>query len=135
MGRKYNPLITLIKEDFLNINQQSRNNTALKSYTSNSERTTKQPKNGFYELGIAPSLIKAINRLKFEAPTPIQQEAIPVGIQGDDIIALAQTGSGKTLAFGIPMLQRLSKSKKGIGLVFSSYPRIGNSSGRITKNY
>ncbi len=101
----------------MNINQQSRNNTALESYTSNSERTTKQPKNGFYELGIAPSLIKAINRLKFEAPTPIQQEAIPVGIQGDDIIALAQTGSGKTLAFGIPMLQRLSESKKGIGLV------------------
>ena len=78
---------------------------------------TKQSGNGFYELGIAPNLIKAINRLKFKTPTPIQEESIPVGIQGADIIAIAQTGSGKTLAFGIPMLQRLSKTKRGAGLV------------------
>ncbi|MDH3890539.1 MAG: DEAD/DEAH box helicase [candidate division Zixibacteria bacterium] len=61
--------------------------------------------------------MKAIDRLNFERPTPIQKESIPIGIRGDDIIAVAQTGSGKTLAFGIPMLQRLSKSKRGTGLV------------------
>ncbi len=71
----------------------------------------------FKELGIASNLLKNIERLKFTSPTPIQSEAIPLGIQGADIIAIAQTGSGKTLAFGIPMLQRLSKSKKGTGLV------------------
>lgn len=82
-----------------------------------SVRTTKKSQNGFDDLGIAPSLLKAVGRLNFENPTPIQKDAIPAGIQGDDIIAIAQTGSGKTLAFGIPMLQRLSKSKRGIGLV------------------
>ncbi len=99
----------------MNIKQQS-NNTALESYDSKSEKTM-QSQNGFDDLGIAPSLLKAINRLKFEKPTPIQEEAIPVAIQGEDVIALAQTGSGKTLAFGIPLLQRLSKSKKGTGLI------------------
>ncbi len=100
----------------MNINQQSQN-PALDSFDRKSVRTTGQPKNGFSELGIAPSLLKAINRLKFKTPTPIQMESIPVGISGDDIIALAQTGSGKTMAYGIPMLQRLSKSKKGTSLV------------------
>jgi ATP-dependent RNA helicase RhlE len=71
----------------------------------------------FQDLGITPKLMKEINRLGFETPTPIQKSAIPVGIDGDDIIAIARTGSGKTLAFGVPMLQRLAKSKRGIGLV------------------
>ena len=61
--------------------------------------------------------MKAVDQLHFDNPTPIQIAAIPAGLQGDDIIAIAQTGSGKTLAFGIPMLQRLSKIKRGTGLV------------------
>ncbi len=73
--------------------------------------------NGFQDLGISSNLLKEINRLGFETPTPIQNKAIPVGIDGEDIIAIARTGSGKTLAFGIPMLQRLSNSKRGVGLV------------------
>ena len=77
----------------------------------------KQAENGFYGLGIAPSLIKEIDRFNFANPTPIQKEAIPAGIRGDDIIAIARTGSGKTIAYGVPMLQRLSKTKKGAGLV------------------
>ncbi len=100
----------------MNINQQS-HNAALNSYESKSENNTKHSQNGFSDLGIAPSILKAINRLRFENPTPIQKESIPVAIQGDDLIALAQTGSGKTLAFGIPMLQRLAKSKRATGLV------------------
>ena len=71
---------------------------------------------GFLGLGIAPGLIEAIDRLKFTEPTPIQRRSIPLGIDGDDLIAIAQTGTGKTLAFGIPMLQRLA-SLKGKGLV------------------
>ncbi len=100
----------------MNFNQQS-HHTALESYIRKSVRTTGRSHNGFDDLGIAPSLVKAIDRLNFEKPTPIQKDAIPVGIQGDDIIAIAQTGSGKTLAFGIPMLQRLSKGKRSMGLV------------------
>lgn len=71
---------------------------------------------GFGGLGIAPGLLAAIARLKFTEPTPIQHRAIPVGLRGKDLIAIAQTGTGKTLAFGIPMIQHLARLK-GRGLV------------------
>jgi len=71
---------------------------------------------GFGGLGIAPGLLVAIKRLKFTEPTPIQRRSIPVGLEGKDLIAIAQTGTGKTLAFGIPMIQRLAQLK-GRGLV------------------
>ncbi len=70
----------------------------------------------FGGLGIAPGLLAALARLKFTEPTPIQQRSIPVGMEGKDLIAIAQTGTGKTLAFGIPLLQRLAQLK-GRGLV------------------
>ena len=72
--------------------------------------------NGFYGLGIAPALLEKIEKLGFTTPTPIQQKAIPIAIEGKDIIGIAQTGTGKTLAFGIPMIQRLAQMKGG-GLV------------------
>jgi ATP-dependent RNA helicase RhlE len=76
-----------------------------------------QPINArFSELGIAPRLLEAIDRLKFTEPTPIQRGSIPVALSGKDLIGIAQTGTGKTLAFGIPMLQRLEQVK-GRGLV------------------
>lgn len=71
---------------------------------------------GFYGLGIAPGLLDILARLKFKTPTPIQQKAIPVAIEGKDIIGVAQTGTGKTLAFGIPMIQQLAQ-KRGRGLI------------------
>ena len=67
---------------------------------------------GFSSLGIAPALLETLTRLKFIVPTPIQQQVIPVAIQGKDIVGIAQTGTGKTLAFGIPMIQRLVQTKK-----------------------
>ncbi|MEI7542233.1 MAG: DEAD/DEAH box helicase [bacterium] len=73
--------------------------------------------NNFYGLGIAPGLIEVIEKLKFTTPTPIQLKAIPIGIEGKDIIGIAQTGTGKTLAFGIPMVQRLALTTKGKGLI------------------
>ncbi len=75
-----------------------------------------QPNSGFDGLGIAPNLIQALDRMKFYTPTPIQRQAIPVGIEGKDILGIAQTGTGKTAAFGIPMIQRLAQSG-GRGLV------------------
>ena len=71
---------------------------------------------GFGGLGIAPGLLAAIARLKFTEPTPIQRRSIPVGLEGKDLIGVAQTGTGKTLAFGVPMIQRLAQVK-GRGLV------------------
>ncbi|MEK9152429.1 MAG: DEAD/DEAH box helicase [Patescibacteria group bacterium] len=75
-----------------------------------------QPSGSFYGLGIAPKLLECLDRLKYTIPTPIQEKAIPIAIEGKDLIGIAQTGTGKTLAFGIPMLQRLAQVK-GKGLV------------------
>jgi len=77
---------------------------------------SEQQNSGFSGLGIAPTLLGKLAKLRFTQPTPIQQQAIPVAIQGKDIVGIAQTGTGKTLAFGIPMLQRLNQVK-GPGLV------------------
>lgn len=72
---------------------------------------------GFHGLGIAPALLEILGRLGLQEPTPIQSQAIPVAIEGNDIVGIAQTGTGKTLAFGVPMLQRLAQQKGGRGLV------------------
>ncbi|USN53594.1 MAG: DEAD/DEAH box helicase [Candidatus Nomurabacteria bacterium] len=71
---------------------------------------------GFYGLHVAPKFLDILARLNFTQPTPIQQKAIPLAIDGKDLIGIAQTGTGKTLAFGLPMLQNLSRVK-GQGLV------------------
>lgn len=71
---------------------------------------------GFYGLGIAPNLLDRLQKLKYTVPTPIQHRAIPIALQGSDLVGIAQTGTGKTLAFAIPMLQRLS-ALKGRGLI------------------
>ncbi len=70
----------------------------------------------FYGLGIAPGPLKVLDKLGFKIPTPIQYKAIPIAIEGKDIIGIAQTGTGKTIAFGIPLIQRLAQ-KKGKGLI------------------
>ncbi len=72
---------------------------------------------GFLGLGIAPGLLEVLARLSFTIPTPIQQKAIPIGVEGKDIIGIAQTGTGKTLAFGIPMVQRLAQTADDRGLI------------------
>jgi ATP-dependent RNA helicase RhlE len=82
----------------------------------NTEHYTPEKSAGFYGLGIAPRLLDILEQLGFKSPTPIQIQAIPVAIQGKDIVGIAQTGTGKTLAFGIPMLQRLNQIK-GQGLI------------------
>jgi len=70
----------------------------------------------FYGLGIAPQLLDALAQLKFKNPTPIQHKAIPIALEGKDLIGIAQTGTGKTIAFAVPMIQRLANTK-GRGLV------------------
>lgn len=62
--------------------------------------------NSFNEMGLAPELVRAVEELGFETPTPIQEKAIPVILNGtSDLVVLAQTGTGKTAAFGLPLLQ------------------------------
>jgi len=72
------------------------------------EEVESKPKfTSFNELKLIPELLEACQDMKFDKPTPIQAEAIPYGLEGRDIIGLAQTGSGKTAAFAIPILQAL----------------------------
>ena len=59
----------------------------------------------FAELGLSDDLLQAVHDLGYEAPSPIQEQTIPLLLQGQDVIGQAQTGSGKTAAFGLPMLQ------------------------------
>lgn len=67
----------------------------------------------FDELGLDERIVKAVTDMGFEAASPIQAQAIPVQMEGLDIIGQAQTGTGKTAAFGIPLLQKIDpKSKK-----------------------
>ncbi|KAL6903525.1 hypothetical protein ACP4OV_004338 [Aristida adscensionis] len=64
------------------------------------------------ELRLHPLLVKAMRRLGFKEPTPIQKSCFPAAAhQGKDVIGAAETGSGKTLAFGLPILQRLLEER------------------------
>lgn len=65
----------------------------------------------FDTLGLPEHLLQAIKQLGYEAPSPIQTEAIPVLLEGGDIVGQAQTGTGKTAAFALPMLARLDAKK------------------------
>ena len=61
----------------------------------------------FNELGLAPDLLKAISEQGYTTPTPIQAQAIPIVLSGQDLMGGAQTGTGKTAAFTLPLLQRI----------------------------
>jgi ATP-dependent RNA helicase DeaD len=63
----------------------------------------------FAELGLSELLLKGIEELGYERPTPIQEQTLEVLLAGRDVVAQAQTGTGKTAAFAIPILERLDK--------------------------
>jgi len=65
----------------------------------------------FEELNLAPAIIKAVLEQGYEAPTPIQAQAIPAVLEGHDLLGGAQTGTGKTAAFVLPMLHKLSQTE------------------------
>ena len=66
----------------------------------------------FNQLGLSKDLESGLEMMGFEEPTPIQKQAIPIILNGKDLIACAQTGTGKTAAFVLPLLSLLSKNKK-----------------------
>jgi len=61
----------------------------------------------FAELGLAPDILRALADMGYVTPTPIQEQVIPLALQGGDILGAAQTGTGKTAAFALPLIQRL----------------------------
>ena len=62
----------------------------------------------FDELNLAPAILRAVQEMGYTQPTPIQAQAIPLVLEGQDLLAGAQTGTGKTAGFTLPMLQLLS---------------------------
>lgn len=66
----------------------------------------------FEDLELDAKIMRAITDMGFEAASPIQGQAIPLELQGLDIIGQAQTGTGKTAAFGIPLLQKIDPKNK-----------------------
>ncbi|MFZ0475847.1 MAG: DEAD/DEAH box helicase [Halobacillus sp.] len=72
----------------------------------------------FNSLGLSNPILKSLDDMGFEETTPIQEQTIPLGLQGKDVIGQAQTGTGKTAAFGIPMLEKIDKQVKSVqGLI------------------
>src|SRR5262245_43521091 len=67
----------------------------------------------FNSLRLHPDLLRGTRELGFVRPTPIQTEAIPPALQGEDVLACAMTGSGKTAAFALPILHRLMGKARG----------------------
>src|SRR5690349_9096716 len=65
----------------------------------------------FSELGLSPATLQAVADTGYTTATPIQAEAIPVALQGRDVLGIAQTGTGKTAAFTLPMIDRLAAGR------------------------
>lgn len=65
----------------------------------------------FSELQLNANVLEALDAMRFDECTPIQEQAIPIILEGKDLIAVAQTGTGKTVAFLLPVLNKLSEGK------------------------
>ncbi len=72
--------------------------------------------NTFAATGLSPVILAALDAVSLVTPTPIQEQAIPIGLENRDVIGIAQTGTGKTLAFSLPLLQKL-RTDRGRGLI------------------
>ena len=71
----------------------------------------------FDELGLNDKILRSIKEMGFTEPSQIQEQAIPVVLEGHDVIGQAQTGTGKTLAFGAPVLEKIGSPKGTVGSI------------------
>ena len=69
----------------------------------------------FADLGLSKDALLAVEKLGYDQPTPVQEQAIPLVLEGRDLIAAAKTGTGKTAAFSLPALDGLGHAKGGQG--------------------
>src|SRR3954466_8610626 len=65
----------------------------------------------FSDLGLSPEVLQAVADTGYTVPTPIQEQAIPIVLQGRDVLGIAQTGTGKTAGFTLPMIDRLAAGR------------------------
>ncbi|TLM95951.1 MAG: DEAD/DEAH box helicase, partial [Actinobacteria bacterium] len=66
----------------------------------------------FAELGLSEDILAAVAALGYTEPTPIQEQAVPLVLDGRDVVGVAQTGTGKTAAFSLPLMQRIGSGAK-----------------------
>ncbi|MDF1823430.1 MAG: DEAD/DEAH box helicase [Verrucomicrobiales bacterium] len=66
----------------------------------------------FDELGLSGAVLRAVKRAGYDAPTPVQAQAIPIALEGRDIVGASQTGTGKTAAFALPIVSTMGRSTK-----------------------
>lgn len=81
-------------------------------------QTTDLAIKSFEAMGVESKVVSVLKHRGITTPTEIQSRALPVGLRGDDLIAIAQTGSGKTMAFVIPILATLEKKPEARAIVF-----------------
>jgi ATP-dependent RNA helicase DeaD len=68
----------------------------------------------FRDLGLSEKVLKALDDMGFEEPSPIQEQAVPTLLEGKDVIGQAQTGTGKTAAFGVPIVEKLDPKVRAL---------------------
>ncbi|KAI1423294.1 ATP-dependent RNA helicase DBP10 [Xylaria sp. FL1777] len=105
---------------------------------TNMKGTALKKGGGFQSMGLNGNLLKAITRVGFKVPTPIQRKTIPLILQRKDLLAMARTGSGKTAAFIIPMVQTLKAHSTNMGaraLILSPSRELAIQTLSVTKNF
>ncbi|HUC95383.1 MAG TPA: DEAD/DEAH box helicase [Candidatus Saccharimonadia bacterium] len=76
-------------------------------------------KHAFADFGLHPLIQKNLDDKSYVTPTPIQDQTIPIGIVGKDVVGIADTGTGKTAAFAIPIIQKLISDKTSMALIMA----------------
>lgn len=78
-----------------------------------------EPKHKFVDFGLHPDISAVVTKLGFDAPSPIQDQAIPLALEGRDVIGLAETGTGKTAAFLLPLIHKTKTMKNQQTLILT----------------
>ena len=85
----------------------------------------RRPMKNFEGFGLHRVLSASLKHMKYTTPTPIQEQAIPIALQGRDILGSAQTGTGKTAAFAIPLVEALLRDERQHALVMTPTRELG----------
>ena len=103
------PVVESVVDEDMNQPQQEETPAEAKNTVDAAEQSDGPT---FDNLGLTSEVLEAVKKVGFEAPSPIQEQTIPVLMEGNDVVGLAQTGTGKTAAFALPILARIDPSKR-----------------------